>query len=181
MISLRNLKVGIPLVTFIMVIFVLWRGLGLHPNQIPSPFIGKSAPQFSVPNLYDTTKSISNSNLLGHVTFFNIWATWCDACADEHETLVALAKNYHVTFVGLNYKDKDSDAKKYLQQHGNPYQFVGTDHDGSTAINWGVYGAPETFIIDKHGIIRYKQIGPITAETWQSTLQPLVMKLESES
>jgi cytochrome c biogenesis protein CcmG/thiol:disulfide interchange protein DsbE len=169
-----------PLVIFVLIVGLLMRGLALHPNQIPSPLIDKPAPQFSVPTLYNASESLSNKDFLGHVTLLNVWATWCYACAEEHALLLDVAQKQHVIFYGLNYKDNPEKARNWLQEHGNPYKMIGVDLSGDTAIDWGVYGTPETFIIDKHGVIRYKQIGSITPDIWDDTLKPIIKRLQKE-
>lgn len=177
--SFKQTRFILPFIIFAAILFLLWKGLSLHPNQIPSPLLDKPAPHFSLPNLFEPKKMMSNKDLLGHVTLVNVWATWCESCAEEHDTLLQLAENEHVFFFGLNYKDDVTAAKKWLKQYGNPYQMVGVDRDGLAAIDWGVYGTPETFVLDKKGIIRYKQIGPIDSESWEKTLKPLIEKLEN--
>ncbi len=174
-------RIILPLIIFIAIIALLWRGLSLHPNQIPSPLLNKPAPAFALPDLYHVNNTVSNKDFAGHVTLFNVWATWCYACAAEHAKLVELADKEHVFIIGLNYKDNTDAAKKWLLENGNPYKKIAVDETGNTAIDWGVYGAPETFIVDKKGMIRYKQIGPITDEVWQQQLKPLVISLEKES
>lgn len=174
------LKRTLPLLLFVMIMGVLWRGLSLHPSQIPSPLINKPAPTFSLPALLDAKKNVTNKDLLGRVTLVNVWATWCIACAEEHMTLLQLAHDEHVFFVGLNYKDDPDAAKKWLAHYGNPYQMIAIDQAGTIAIDWGVYGAPETFVIDKKGIIRYKHLGPIDADAWEHHLKPLMTQLQSE-
>lgn len=176
----KQARFTIPLIIFAIIVMVLWRGLSLHPNQVPSPLVNKAAPPFQLPTLF-AAKQATQKDFLGKVTLFNVWASWCYACAEEHEFILHLAKDEHVNFYGLNYKDDPETAKKWLQENGNPYQVVAVDHAGIAAIDWGVYGAPETFIIDKKGIIRYKHIGPITAEAWEQKLKPLLVKLEQES
>jgi cytochrome c biogenesis protein CcmG/thiol:disulfide interchange protein DsbE len=171
----------LPLIIFLFIIGFLWRGLSLHPNQIPSPLINHAAPAFELPDLYNTKKTITQKDFLGQVTLLNVWATWCYACAEEHAELVELATKEHINFIGLNYKDDTTTAKQWLKENGNPYHLIAVDQTGDTAIDWGVYGAPETFIIDKKGIIRYKHIGPITAENWQQTLKPLIEKMNLEA
>lgn len=178
---MNKLKFILPFIIFTAILFLLWRGLNLHPNQIPSPLIGKKAPDFTLPDLFDEKKLISNKDLMGKVVLVNVWATWCVSCAEEHSALLQLAHNEQVFFFGLNYKDDMASAKQWLKQYGNPYRMVGVDSDGSTAIDWGVYGTPETFVLDKKGLIRYKQIGPIDAESWEKTLKPLLEKLQKEA
>lgn len=177
---LKKTYLAFPFIFFVLIISVLWRGLNLHPNLIPSPLINKPAPFLSLPNLFDSKKMVANKNWLGHVVLVNVWASWCTACAEEQATLVHLAADEHLFFIGLNYKDDNFSAKQWLKLRGNPYQMVAVDQSGMTAIDWGVYGVPETFVLDKKGVVRYKQIGPINAETWINHLKPLLMQLQSE-
>jgi len=177
---LKQVRSILPFIIFAMILFLLWRGLGLRPNQVPSPLINQSAPEFSLPDLLDAKKSVTHKEFAGHVTFVNVWATWCVSCAEEHRALLQLAQDAHIEFLGLNYKDDTIAAKKWLQQYGNPYKRVAVDSDGQAAIDWGVYGTPETFVIDKKGVIRYKQVGPIDNDAWEKTLKPLVEKLRNE-
>jgi cytochrome c biogenesis protein CcmG/thiol:disulfide interchange protein DsbE len=170
-----------PLMIVVIIFILLWRGLTLHPDRIPSPLINKLSPAFSLPDLFNQEKMITNKNLAGHVVLVNVWATWCVACAEEHDQLLKLAKRDNIFLMGINYKDDPTAAKEWLTVHGNPYQIVVTDRNGQSAIDWGVYGTPETFVIDKKGIIRYKQIGPIDEEVWENTLKPLIEKLRYES
>ncbi len=149
-----------PLIIFAVLVVLLAVGLTLNPRLVPSPLIGKPAPEFELPLLLKQG-SFSNKDLIGHVTLVNVWASWCFACRQEHEVVKALSRK-GVRIVGLNYKDEPDDAKKWLARLGNPYQFIAADYSGRIAIDWGVYGAPETFLIDKSGIIRYKVIGPLT-------------------
>jgi cytochrome c biogenesis protein CcmG/thiol:disulfide interchange protein DsbE len=165
---------------FIVAVVILGRGLMLHPNQVPSPLIGKTAPTFSLPQLIDFKKTTTNKDFLVHVTLVNVWATWCAICAEEHELLLLIAKEPNLTMYGFNYKDNPSEAREWLHQHGNPYQIIAVDSEGAVAIDWGVYGTPETFVVDKKGVIRYKQIGALTSENWQQTIKPLIMRLQQE-
>lgn len=176
---LNKTRFLLPLIIFLVVIIILWRGLSLHPNQVPSPLIDKPAPAFSLTQL--SSKSLTtNKDFIGHITLLNVWASWCHACAQEHAFLLELAKNEYLSLYGLNYKDNPINAKKWLEQYGNPYRTVALDLAGQVAIDLGVYGAPETFLIDKKGIIRYKQIGPITPQVWNTNLKPMVDKLRAE-
>ena len=177
---MQVIKKALPFIIFSLIFVLLYRGLSSHPTYVPSPLINKPAPTFQLPDLFQPKKMITNKNLLGQVTLLNVWATWCIACAEEHDTLLALAHEEGVIFYGLNYKDDPAIAKKWLKNYGNPYQRVGEDITGDTAIDWGVYGSPETFILDKKGIIRYKHIGAITAENWKNDLKPIVEKLRAE-
>ncbi len=171
----------LPLVFFVVIIFLLWRGLHLHPTEVPSPLINQAAPSLHLPDLLQKKTWVTNQDLLGRVTLVNVWASWCTACADEHETLLQLAHETHLFIIGFDYKDDEASAKKWLAENGNPYQKVAVDADGLAALDWGIYGTPETFLLDKHGVIRFKQIGPMTLALWQTTLQPLVEKLQRES
>jgi len=178
--KLTQARFILPFIIFAAILLLLWRGLHLHPNQIPSPLIDKPAPTFSLPDLFDAHKKITNKDLAGQVVLVNVWATWCVSCAQEHNALLQLAQTEHVFFLGLNYKDDVAAAKKWLKQYGNPYKIVAVDLDGQAAIDWGVYGTPETFVLDKKGIIRYKQIGPIDTESWENILKPIIEKLRNE-
>jgi len=149
-----------PLIVFAILVIFLGIGLTLNPREVPSALIGKPAPEFELPLLL-SEGSFSNKDLIGHITLLNVWASWCLACRQEHETVKFLSRN-GVRIIGLNYKDDANDAKRWLAKLGNPYQAIAADRDGRIAIDWGVYGAPETFLIDQQGIIRHKVIGPLT-------------------
>lgn len=177
----NQLKAFIPLLLFIIIGFFLWRGLSLDPHKVPSALIGRNIPDFNLPRLTQPDSLLSNKLFLGHVSLLNVWATWCVACAEEHPILVDIAATKQVPIYGLDYKDSRPKALAYLKQYGDPYQVIGFDRAGKTAINWGVYGTPETFIIDKHGVIRYKQIGPINHKRWQQKLLPMVIALQKQS
>lgn len=170
----------IPLGIFAMLVALLAVGLRHDPRRVPSPLIGKPAPQFSLPELADPARTLDRKDLLGKVTLVNVWASWCVACRDEAQLLVALANSHVVPIYGLNYKDKRADAQRWLQTFGNPYVANAFDQEGRVAINWGVYGVPETFVVDAQGIIRYKQIGPITQEALKDKILPLVRRLQRE-
>lgn len=154
------LKRFMPLIAFAVLVALLAVGLTLNPRLVPSPLIGKPAPQFELPLLLQEG-TFSNKDFIGHVTLVNVWASWCFACRQEHDVVKYLSRQ-GVRIIGLNYKDKPADAKKWLKVLGNPYQAIAADEDGRIAIDWGVYGAPETFLIDKQGIIRHKVIGPLS-------------------
>lgn len=175
------LKRILPLFLFVFIVFILWRGLGLHPTQVPSPLINKSAPSFKLPTLFDENKFTTNQDFIGHVTLLNVWATWCYTCVEENEFLKQIANHSDFVLYGLDYKDDPKTAKQWLDKFGNPYSMIAVDSDGSVAIDFGVYGTPETFIIDKKGFVRYKHIGPLTQDTWEKTLKPLVEKLQGET
>ncbi len=171
----------VPLVLFLLLIGLFVAGLKLDPRKVPSPLIDKPAPQFSLPGLLDKEKIIDTAELTKHkVSLFNVWATWCVACRQEHPFLMALARAGDVPIYGLNYKDKREDAIRWLNQYGNPYVANAFDEDGRVGIEWGVYGTPETFVIDSKGIVRYKQIGPLTEQVWQETILPLINEIRAE-
>ena len=175
------LKYIIPLLLFIILAVFLGLGLNLKPNDIPSPFINKPAPEFSAPKLNAPGEKLTPADLKGQVWLFNVWASWCVSCRAEHPILNQFAKQYAVVIIGLNYKDEPEDAKTWLKTLGNPYNVSIMDQDGRIGIDYGVYGVPETFVIDKKGLIRYKHTGPVAAEDVQKIFLPLITKLEAES
>ena len=172
-------KFIIPIAMFALLGLLLAYGLKLDPRRIPSPLVDKPLPAFSLPTLDNPKKLLTNADLGGRVVLVNVWASWCVACKQEHPVLMALAREKQVPIIGLNYKDQRADARRMLDAEGNPYEVSIVDADGRVGIDWGVYGVPETFVIDKQGIIRYKQIGPISPEVWEQTLLPLIKKLSS--
>ncbi|HLA74753.1 MAG TPA: DsbE family thiol:disulfide interchange protein [Gammaproteobacteria bacterium] len=172
------LRYLIPLGIFALLVVFLARGLYLDPHQVPSPLIGKPAPDFVLPQVQDATQQIARKDLLGKVTLLNVWASWCVACRQEHPLLVELARTGAVNIYGLNYKDKREDALRWLDQLGNPYLVSAFDETGKVGIDYGVYGVPETYVIDRQGIIRYKLIGPLTEENLRDKILPLVKELQ---
>ena len=175
----RYLRYLVPLAIFALLVAFLFRGLSLDPKLVPSPLVGKPIPTFTLTRLDNPAITISDADFRGKVTLLNVWATWCVSCRREHETLVELAKTGQVEIYGLNYKDNREDANRYLAQLGNPYVANAFDNDGRVGIDWGVYGAPETFVIDREGIIRHKHIGPLTTDIINDEILPLVAKLKS--
>lgn len=171
-------KFLIPLAIFVVLAIFLGRGLSLDPREVPSPLIDKPAPTFSLARLDQPGQMIGTEQLRGQVWILNVWASWCVACRDEHPVLVEFSKSGVAPIYGLNYKDKREPALNWLQQLGNPYTASIFDENGRVGIDFGVYGVPETFVIDKQGVIRYKKTGPVTPETIQSTILPLVKKLQ---
>jgi len=167
-------KLWLPL-GFIGLIVLLGVGLTLNPRQVPSPLIGKSAPPFELPRLDQPAKTFTQKEMLGDVWVLNVWASWCPPCLVEHPVVTELAKS--VPVVGLNYKDAREDALPWLARNGNPYQLSVYDAKGRIAIDYGVYGVPETYVIDRKGVIRYKHIGPLTREDAQKKVVPLVKEL----
>lgn len=163
---------------------VVFLGLGLlrDPGEVPSPLIDKPAPAFELPTLQDSNVTLTRASFGEHpVSLFNVWASWCVACRQEHPLLMELAREDAVPIYGLNYKDEGANARAWLERYGNPYRASAVDRDGKVGIDWGVYGVPETYIVDRYGIIRYKHIGPITARAWQETMRPLIERLRSEA
>jgi cytochrome c biogenesis protein CcmG/thiol:disulfide interchange protein DsbE len=171
-------KALIPLGLFIVLVVFLAIGLTRDPHEIPSPFIGKPAPAFSAPRLHEPGQQFSAKDMLGQVWLLNTWASWCVACRQEHPILMAFAKTKTLPIIGLDYKDQEADGKKWLASFGNPYDLSVTDKDGRIGIDYGVYGVPESFLIDKAGVIRYKQIGPVTEEALRDKILPLVRELQ---
>lgn len=171
-------KALIPLGLFIVLVIFLAIGLTRDPHEIPSPLIGKAAPLFSAPILQTPGQQFSSKDMLGKVWLLNTWASWCVACRQEHPILVEFAKSKTLPVIGLDYKDKDDAGLQWLARLGNPYDLSITDRDGRIGIDFGVYGVPESFLIDKLGIIRYKQIGPITEEALRDKILPLARELQ---
>ena len=170
-------KAFIPLLIFAVLLGFLAVGLSLKPREIPSPLINKPAPAFSLPSLDAPEQKIAAQDLRGKVWILNVWASWCVACRIEHPLLVEFSKSGTVPIYGLNYKDKRDDAIRWLVNFGNPYTRSLSDIDGLVGIDFGVYGVPETFVIDKQGVIRMKHIGPVTPEVLRDDIIPLVRKL----
>lgn len=174
----KYLRFAIPLVIFVAMAVFLWRGLYLKPSEVPSPLIGKPAPDFLLPQLDDPQKQFGKRDLLGKVTLLNVWASWCASCKVEHPILMDLSRAGLVQIYGLNYKDTREEANDVLTRAGNPYVVNAFDEFGKVGIDFGVYGVPETYVIDKKGIIRYKVIGPVTYENLQKDVLPLVKELQ---
>ncbi|MBF0470112.1 MAG: DsbE family thiol:disulfide interchange protein [Gammaproteobacteria bacterium] len=175
-----KLKYLLPLGIFLLLVLLLGVGLTLDPREVPSPLIGKAAPEFSLPQLHQRDQQLSPKDLLGEVWLLNVWASWCVSCRAEHELVRELAATSTAAIIGLNYKDEVADAQRWLLRYGDPYRLSVSDIKGNTGIDWGVYGVPETFIMDKRGIIRHKQIGPITRESLEEKILPLLAQLEEE-
>lgn len=169
-----------PFAVFAVLAGFLYVGLGLNPHEIPSPLINKPAPEFTLPQLYNPAKKFSSQDMKGQVWMLNVWASWCVSCRDEHPVLMALSQQHIVPIYGLDYKDKNADGEAWLREGGDPYTLVATDADGRVGIDYGVYGVPETYVIDKQGVIRYKQIGAVTHESLQQKILPLVAELQAK-
>jgi cytochrome c biogenesis protein CcmG/thiol:disulfide interchange protein DsbE len=174
---MRSIKFLIPAGLFAIVAVFLMIGLSRDPREIPSPLIGKPAPEFRLPMLEQPEQSWSPSELRGQVWLLNVWASWCVPCLVEHPVLVQMARDRSLPIVGLNYKDERGAATTWLGKHGNPYRQVVADRNGAAAFDYGVYGVPESFLIDKAGTIRFKHVGPLTPEVVNGKLLPLVKEL----
>lgn len=172
------LRYLLPLGIFIVLAVFLYLGLSLDPRDIGSTRLGKPAPVFTLPQVEDTQKSLSHQDFLGKVSLLNTWASWCVTCRYEHPLLMELAKTTHIPIYGLNYKDNLTDARTLLAQNGNPYIANGFDEHGRVGMDWGITGTPETFVIDKQGIVRYKQAGPLEEKLLQEKILPLIKELE---
>jgi cytochrome c biogenesis protein CcmG, thiol:disulfide interchange protein DsbE len=168
----------IPLGIFVVLVVFLAIGLTRDPHEIPSPLIGKAAPMFNAPLLQTPEQQFSAKDMLGQVWLLNTWASWCVACRQEHPILMEFAKTKTLPIVGLDYKDQNPEGLKWLARFGNPYDHAITDKDGRIGIDFGVYGVPESFLIDKAGVIRYKQIGPVTEEALRDKIVPLIRELQ---
>ncbi len=169
----------LPLGIFGALVALLFVGLHLNPREVPSPLINKPAPTFSLPQLQDAGKTLSRQDLLGKVYLFNVWASWCVSCRDEQPVLTQFSRSKQVEIYGLNYKDQRNDAQRWLQMFGNPYVASAFDADGRVGIDWGVYGVPETFVVDRTGVIRYKHIGPVTQNDLDTKIMPEVRKWQA--
>jgi cytochrome c biogenesis protein CcmG/thiol:disulfide interchange protein DsbE len=156
-------------------------GLGRDPKLIPSPLIGKPVPDFALPPVKGRSLGLATSDLKGEVSLVNVFASWCVACREEHPVLMRLRVQGTVPIHGLNYKDKPDDAEGWLDTMGDPYTRTGADIDGRVAIDWGVYGVPETFVVDARGRVAFKQVGPITPEILEGTIEPLIARLRGDS
>ena len=176
-----RLRTLIPFLIFVLISIFLAIGLTMDPRLVPSPLVGKAVPDFNLPPVKGRVAGLAKDDLTGEVSFVNVFASWCTACRQEHPLLMALSRKGAVSSHGLNYKDKPEDAAAWLDELGDPYTRTGADIDGMVGLDWGVYGVPETFVVDSQGIIRYKHIGPITEEIYLETLQPIVANLRKQA
>jgi len=167
-------RFALPLLVLMTLIGVLVIGLQRDPSYVPSPLIGKDAPDFSLPLLDNPAGTLTKRDLQGDVAILNVWATWCGGCRQEHPFLLALAREGNIRIFGLNWKDDPTLARQWLVDLGNPYTAVGVDQDGRSAIDWGVYGAPETFLLDADGRVLFKHIAPLTAAVWTAEFLPRI-------
>jgi len=168
----------VPLAIFGVLLIFFGVGLKLNPREVPSPLINKPAPEFNLPQLFNPQQTIGRKSLIGQVYLLNVWASWCVSCRQEHPLLVQLSRTGAVPIYGLNYKDDRGDAQEWLRKFGNPYTMSAFDQDGRVGFDFGVYGVPETFLIDRQGVIRYKQIGPITRQALHDKILPMVKELQ---
>lgn len=164
----------IPVAILAVLAVFFYRGLGLQPGYVPSPLIGKPAPEFALPSLKNPSETVGSQELQGQLSLFNVWATWCVGCREEHAYLVELSRTSGIPIYGLNWKDDRDAALNWLETLGDPYTASAMDADGDVAIDWGVYGAPETFLIDRDGTVLHKHIAPLTAEIWERDFVPLI-------
>ena len=176
---MKSLRYILPLLGFLILAGFLARGLNLDPREVPSPLIGKPSPTFALTRLDDPATTFKRDDMLGKVWMLNVWASWCVACREEHPLLVEFSKRGLVPIYGLNYKDKRPDGQGWLARFGNPYNASLFDDDGRVGIDFGVYGVPETFIIDKQGVIRLKHIGPLTPDVIRERIEPMLNKLNA--
>lgn len=177
----KRLPYALPLVIFAAIAVYFWIGLGRDPHAIPSMRIGKPVPEFDLAPIPGAEKGLSSADLAGHVSLVNVFGSWCIACLEEHPTLTWLSRQGVVPVYGIDWRERSAEAgPAWLAKHGNPYARVGADPDSKAAIAFGVSGAPETFVIDKRGIVRHRQVGPITPQVWENELWPLVQSLQAE-
>jgi len=175
----RGIAIMLPLSAFVGIAILLAIGLTMDPSEVPSPLIDKPVPVFELPPVQGRKLGLASGDLEGQVSLVNVFASWCVACRQEHPLLMKLSRQDFVPIHGLNYKDKPDDAAGWLDALGDPYTRTGADVNGRIGIDWGVYGVPETFVIDKNGNIAYKHIGPISEQDWVEKIRPLVEKLKT--
>jgi len=168
----------LPIGAFLALVVVLAIGLTKDPRRLPSPYIGKPAPSFELPSLKDLQVSVGSQNYAGQIVLLNVWATWCPGCRQEHDFLLELAAEDSIPIFGLNWRDNRPDALNWLATLGDPYVDSAFDEDGRVGIDWGVYGAPETFLIDQNGVVIHKHIAPLTREIWNRDFVPLIDELK---
>ncbi len=172
-------RAALPLAVFAALAILLGLGLQLNPREVPSPLVNQPAPAFSLPDLHQPERTRSPEALRGQVWLLNVWASWCTSCRLEHAVLVDLARGAEVPIYGLNYKDRRDEALAWLLRFGDPYQATAFDPKGLVGLDYGVYGTPETFVIDQQGVIRHRQVGPLTVDVLESTILPLVRRLRA--
>ncbi len=173
---MRRLLLFVPVILAVVLGVVLFAGIGKDPSHLESALIGKPVPAFSLKELQNPDKQFDNQLLKGKVQLLNVWATWCPTCRAEHSMLIKISRQYGVPVIGLDYKDNRQDALAWLDELGNPYSVVLSDPEGKFGFDLGVYGAPETYVIDREGIVRFRHVGEVTPRVWQDTLEPLIQK-----
>jgi cytochrome c biogenesis protein CcmG/thiol:disulfide interchange protein DsbE len=176
-VTLTRPRVWLPVALFGALVVLLGVGLSLNPREVPSPLVGRPAPAFELPQLLDPTKTFSPKDMAGKVWLLNVWASWCTSCVEEHPVLSELAKSGAVPVYGLNYKDQRTDGTAWLRKLGDPFVLSAYDPNGRIGLDYGVYGTPETYLIDRQGVIRYKRIGPLTPQIIEQKILPLVTEL----
>ncbi|MEO5373739.1 MAG: DsbE family thiol:disulfide interchange protein [Alphaproteobacteria bacterium] len=174
---MRWIAYVLPLALFLVLVGFFLRGLGIDPARVPSPLIGKPAPEFALPALDSRTVGVTTEALKGRPSLINFFASWCVPCRLEHPLLMAVAARRDIAIIGIAYKDKPEDARRWVETYGDPYERIAADADGRAAIDWGVYGVPESYVVDRGGIIRYKQIGPLSQRDMEETVLPLLKEL----
>jgi cytochrome c biogenesis protein CcmG/thiol:disulfide interchange protein DsbE len=174
-------KLFIPLIVFLAMAGLFMRGLDMDPNAMPSALIDKPVPAFSLPKLADESTIVTEKSLPGEVALLNVWATWCVACRVEHPYLMKLAREEGIPIIGINYKDDSEAARRWLEKYKDPYRFTVVDGEGRLGLDLGVFGAPETYVVDASGVIRYKQVGIVDDRVWQQDIKPLLARLRSDS
>lgn len=174
------LRFAIPLGIFLALVALFAVGLNRDPKLVPSPLVDKAAPAFVLPTVDDPDAAIGSQDLKGEPSLVNVWASWCVSCRVEHPFLLELARRNEIAIYGLNYKDTRPEALRYLAQFGDPYRTSAFDADGKVGIDWGVYGVPETFLVDADGVIRYKHIGVLSPEVWEQELRPRIQALREK-
>ena len=168
------MRFAIPIVVFLLLVVVFSFGLFNDPRELPSPFLGEQAPTFEVPSLTDPESAVGSGAYEGRMALVNVWATWCVGCRQEHAFLMALEASGAIPIYGINWRDSRPEALRWLEQLGDPYVFSAFDEDGRVGIDWGVYGAPETFLISPEGIVLHKHLGPLTEAIWENDFVPLI-------
>ena len=177
----RRALLVVPLLVLGALVILFYSGLHRDPRLVPSPLVGKPAPAFSLPRLGEPDKLLSRDDLQGQVSLLNVWATWCVGCREEHALLIEIARSSGIPIYGLNYKDQYQDALDWLARFGDPYLASGYDAEGTVGIDLGVYGLPETFVVDARGVVAYKHIGPLTPEVWQQRILPIINRLKEDA
>lgn len=172
-------KFLLPLLAFLLLVGMFVIGLTKDPSRIPSPLLGNPAPEYALPSLQNPDVQVGSADFAGQVALVNIWATWCPGCRQEHGFLMELAAENALPIYGLNWRDNRPDALQWLRTLGNPYATSAFDADGRVGIDWGAYGAPETFLVDKNGMVVHKHIAPLTREIWEQDFVPLLEQLEA--